>query len=155
MNLSNILKNEFIVCQHIEVNKKSLLEKLSAIFAQNQSDLKPILFEAFLKREALGSTAIGHGVAIPHIRTDLFEVPKLAIIQLKKSINFDAEDKRPVDLIFALIAPENDHSSHLNLLAECANLLSQEQARQKIRAAQTTQEMANTLKDMMVTLEKS
>ena len=153
MTLKTLLKNEFIVCQHCEVNKKSLFEKLSFIFS-NDKPSQSILFDAFIKREALGSTALGYGVAIPHIRTSSVSQPQLCIIQLKTPINFDADDKRPVDIIFAIVAPETGVNNHLNLLAECSRLLVQKSVREQIRQAKTSNDIINIINQMTQSLEK-
>ena len=149
MKLEAILKNDFILCQHHFDNKKSLLEYISIIFTQNMSPkIKDLIFDAFLERENLGTTALGYGVAIPHIRTDIFETPQLAIIQLKTPIEFGAEDRQPVDIIFALIASNSHHNEHLELLAECSKLLIQPELRQKLRNSMTISNIISTIKQM-------
>jgi PTS system nitrogen regulatory IIA component len=153
MNLTSLLKKELILCQHIEINKKSLFERLSHLFSNNMNHTTELL-DAFISRESLGSTALGYGVAIPHIRTKLLSQPQLAIIQLKTPINFDADDKRPVDIIFAIIVPEEDINNHLNILAECSGLLTQKKFREKIRQAKTSSNIMTIINQMITPLEK-
>lgn len=152
MNLTLLLQPNHIQCQQDVTNKKSLLEKLSFLFS-NSTEEKLMLFDAFLSREDLGSTALGHGVAIPHIRTALVTNPKLAIIHLSTPINFDAEDSKPVDIIFAIIAPENNCSEHLNLLAQCSSLLSSPNFRDNIRQANNADDVYKLINTTAHSLE--
>jgi PTS system nitrogen regulatory IIA component len=148
MKLKEITNNELIKC-HIEVaSKKMLLELVSQLFsnvlhieADNQ------LFDDFIAREKLGSTALGHGVAIPHIRSKVTATPMLAILQLQSSIDFDAEDHRPVDIIFALVVPHDANNEHLQLLAECSSILVQQENRKLIRAATEPQDIMRVIEN--------
>lgn len=136
MKLLQLLDKQLIACQQCSPTKKAVLELISEKFAQlAKPSAKHEIFDAFIEREKLGSTALGHGIAIPHIRMSIFEQPKLSIIQLNQAVDFGAEDQRPVDLIFALIAPENGINDHLNLLAECSALLIKPHMRQQLRLA--------------------
>lgn len=147
MKIEQILDEQLIACQLTIPSKKALLIKLSQLFATKLADnaQEAPLFDAFIDREKLGSTALGHGVAIPHIRSGLFKTPQLAIITLAKSIDFDAADHRPVDVIFSLIAPNECVDEHLNLLAACSQQLAQVQIRHQLRAADSPQAIINAL----------
>ena len=146
MKLKEITNSELIKC-HIKVaSKKMLLELVSQLFsdvlhleADNQ------LFDDFIAREKLGSTALGHGVAIPHIRSKATSTPMLAILQLQSPIDFDAEDHRPVDILFALIVPHDANNDHLQLLAECSSILIQQKNRKLIRAASESQDIMRVI----------
>lgn len=151
--LGSLLKNDLVCCGYDAINKKSLIEKISGLFSAYTTTPTEQIFDAFLEREQLGSTAIGHGVAIPHIRTTLFIKPQLAILTLNNPIDYDAADQRPVDIIFALIAVENSNNEHLSLLAECSGLLSQAEVRAQLRHAQTNLELMELLQSMMYSIE--
>lgn len=119
-----------------ESNPKRVFEYLSQLFAERQPALKQQdIFTAFINRERLGSTAIGHGIAIPHIRLANITQPLSAFLQLKERIDFDAPDNEAVDLIFALIVPEDAPDAHLNLLAQLAQLFSSDDVRTQLRNA--------------------
>lgn len=149
MKLETLLQKQFILCQQQITSKKALLEQLSLLLSKKLTkDQQFQLFDAFIDREQLGSTALGHGVAIPHIRSNIFNETKFAIIQLEKAIDFGAEDHRPVDIIFALVAYENDTNEHLNLLAECSTLLIQPSIRQQLRQANNSSDIMNIIKQM-------
>lgn len=93
------------------------------------------IFDAFLTRERLGSTGLGHGVAIPHGRVPGNERTLAAFVRLEHGVDFDASDQQPVDLIFALLVPENSTEIHLQTLATLARLFSDEAFCQQLRAA--------------------
>ena len=103
-------------------SKKRLLELISLTLAKKNRDLSSReIFESLCAREHLGSTALGNGVAIPHGRVDNTEGVEALFLQLVKPLPFDAEDGKPVDLIFALAVPKHcteDHSKLLSSIAE-------------------------------------
>jgi len=85
------------------------------------------------EREALGSTAIGHGIAIPHGRAPALERPRGALLKLEKPVDFGADE--PVDLVFAIAVPAHYTHQHLMLLSELAELFSVPDIRQALREA--------------------
>lgn len=72
---------------------------------------------ALERREALGSTGVGQGIALPHARLDALRRPFGCLIRLRDAVAFDAVDERPVDLVFLLLLPADAQGSHLNALA--------------------------------------
>jgi nitrogen PTS system EIIA component len=114
-------------------SKKRTLELLSKLLTE-QADLMPHqpILTALLEREKLGSTAMGHGVAIPHARIPDLLHPIIAMIRLHEPIAFD--DDAQVDLIFGIIVPENEDQLHLDLLQAIATRLQDEATRQTIRS---------------------
>ncbi len=123
--------------------KKRLLEYVAHACAP--ADLENEFFEALLEREKLGSTSLGHGVALPHARVPQIEKPVAVFIRLKDPIPYDSHDDAPVDLIFGLFVPENEHTTHLHLLSEVATLLNQASARDAIRQARSADDIWNIL----------
>ncbi len=136
MGVNNLLTVDHIY-NHIEVDsKKRLLELLS----QKATEIRPGLsssdvFDALLSRERLGSTGIGHGVAIPHCRLQGLDDAIGLLLILQKSIKFDAIDQKPVDIVFGLLVPEEATEDHLKLLANVAKLLDDESTREQLRAS--------------------
>lgn len=90
------------------------------------------VFHHLAEREKLGSTGIGHGIALPHARTGSIKVPTIAILSLTDDVDYDAIDSLPVQLAVGLIVPQDADETHLKLLAELATLFSNEQLRNKI-----------------------
>jgi nitrogen PTS system EIIA component len=96
-------------------------------------------------RERLGCTALGHGVAIPHCRIDNVTEIRSAIIKLDTGIEFDAPDNKPVDLIFALLVPQQANQEHLETLSELAQFLSNEENRVRLRDCHNAQAILDAL----------
>lgn len=125
MNISRYLNPESITCKSSIGSKKKLLETLSALLAVKITKLsEQTIFDCLINREKLGSTGLGNGVAIPHGRIDKLESPVCAFIKLDEGIDFDATDNQPVDLVFALLVPEDSTEEHLQVLSIIAEILS-------------------------------
>lgn len=123
MTIADILQPSR-VASHVETgSKKRTLEYLSELIAADNPALDAgKLFERFLERERLGSTGLGKGIAIPHCRISGNDRAMGAFIRLLEPIDFDAIDGQPVDLIFALVVPEEATQEHLDLLAQLAEM---------------------------------
>lgn len=133
-HIVNIITPDRVVNQSTAKSKNEVIKLLSELFSKSATTLNTTqLFNAFIAREELGSTALGHGVAIPHIRSNTATQPLGAFVQLKRSIDFDAEDLQPVDIIFALVVPTDQDNEHLNLLAEISQLFASESFRHQVR----------------------
>ena len=125
MNISDFLIQERVSCCPQVGSKKRLLESISELLARKAPQLsKNEIFDSLISREKLGSTGLGKGVAIPHGRLSGLERPVCAFIKLDQPIEFDALDGQPVDLVFALIVPENSTDEHLQILSSIAALFS-------------------------------
>lgn len=97
------------------------------------------LIEALLAREALGSTGIGHEVAIPHARWPGIGRLALALGRTDKGLDFDAIDGQPTRLFFLLVTPEQDHDEHLHLLARLARLMKAPKTREALLGVDSVQ----------------
>ncbi|MGV8941487.1 MAG: PTS sugar transporter subunit IIA [Lysobacter sp.] len=86
-------------------------------------------------RERLASTAIGHGVAIPHGRVDFVDDSRGAFLRLSEPVDFGAADGQPVDLVLAMVVPEHSTVKHLQQLAELAEYFSDDGFRTRLRNA--------------------
>ena len=93
--------------------------------------------DSLFARERLGSTGLGHGVAIPHGRIKGLKAPMAAVFQLAQPIGFDAPDELPVNLLIFLLVPEAATQKHLEILSEIAELLSDSQLRENIKSSAT------------------
>jgi PTS system nitrogen regulatory IIA component len=117
-------------------SKKRLLELISVTLAKKNKELSSReIFESLCAREHLGSTALGNGVAIPHGRINGTEGAEALFIQLVKPLPFDAEDGKPVDLIFALVVPKLCTEDHSKLLSSIADRFSDPELLEKLRDA--------------------
>jgi PTS system nitrogen regulatory IIA component len=103
------------------------------------------VFGSFLNRERLGSTALGHGVAIPHGRLSGISKPVGAFLQLKHGIDYEAPDDEPVTLFFALLVPEDSAGQHLDILAKLAELFSDEAVCERLRDVREKDELYRLL----------
>jgi len=133
MLLADLLSADRIVLDQTVSSKKSLLEQAAGLLAQGDDAAgRRDIFEALCQRERLGSTGLGHGVAIPHCRV---EQPGAtgAFLRLRRAIDFDSPDAGAVDLFFALAVPARCSDAHLRLLAGIAELFSDAGRRERLR----------------------
>ena len=114
------------------VDRNSALEAAAALLACDPVEPAQVLSH-LIEREALASTAIGHGIAIPHARIAGLPGPRGALLRLTTAVAFG--DGEPVDLVFALAVPEHYPHQHLLLLSELAQLFSDADVREALRAA--------------------
>lgn len=136
MQLSELLGNNSIACNVDAQSKKRALQELSELIAAKQQGLSSSdVFDSLLNRERLGGTGIGHGAAIPHGRMKNCQNITGAFIQLQNGVDFDAIDDQPVDLLFALIVPEESTDEHLKTLAMLATMFNDENFRSQLRNA--------------------
>jgi len=142
---------QFIVAERVGVNleigsKKRLLEVLGELLASGSSVLSPeAVFEHLLERERLGSTGLGHGIALPHARMKEIESPLGAFARLREGVEFDSIDERPVDLAFALLVPQSANELHLQLLSGLAAKLSDPRLRESLRGSASAEEIVQLL----------
>ena len=124
--LAQLLTPERTACQVPGLSKKRLFETLARIIREEQLSLSyDEVFSQLIARERLGSTGLGEGIAIPHCRIGNCSQPMGTLLTLSEPIDFDAPDNQPVDLVFALLVPEEAHQQHLETLASLARLFSQ------------------------------
>lgn len=123
MELADILaKDSVITCPRVR-NKHELLEILAEKSAQHVGMDKAVVLDALLKREDLGSTALGNGIAIPHGKLPGLTGVSAAFMRLDEPVDFDSLDDQPVDLVMMLLAPVGAGADHLKALARVARLL--------------------------------
>jgi PTS system nitrogen regulatory IIA component len=118
----------------LKVNgKKQTLQELAAKAAELCGQNERTVYEILLQREKLGSTGVGHGIAIPHGK--LAKLNKLfgLFARLDRPVDFEALDGEPVDLVFLLLAPEGAGADHLKALARVARLLRAPEIARKLR----------------------
>ncbi len=149
MELTDLISPERIACNVEATSKKRALETLSDLISTADSQCSSIeVFSSLLARERLGGTGVGHGVAIPHGRLKNSADKTIgALIKLKYGVDFDTLDNKPVDLLFALLVPENSTDEHLQVLAVLASLFDQEDFREKLREADSPDKVFQLIKE--------
>ncbi|MDW3223750.1 MAG: PTS sugar transporter subunit IIA [Paracoccaceae bacterium] len=134
MDFSKLLKPEAVKVLTSASSKKRLMQDLGDL-AEHAYGLKSDdVLEALLSREALGPTGVGHGVALPHARLNGLDAVVGAFVLLDKPIDFNSVDRQPVDIAFALFAPEDAGVEHLKALAMVSRTLRDASICTKLRA---------------------
>ena len=124
MNLTEILKRDFILEELEARNQHEVLDELVRVFAMGGVRFDPeAMLQVLLERERLGSTGIGEGIAIPHGKLQGLDEILLSFGRSSEGISFDAMDGKPVHLFFLLMAPENSAGLHLKILAKISRML--------------------------------
>ena len=141
--LINSMLNEDRTRAKIEgASKKRVLESLATIFAESIGDVDAdTLFQSLVQREKLGSTGIGEGIAIPHCRFDTRGKTYGACVSLNEPIDFDSVDGLPVDIVFAMLVPENAEQNHLEALATLAESMQKSSYVSALRKANTDSQL--------------
>lgn len=136
MNLiSRHLNAAHIVLDAAYTNKKRAFEAIAQLFENHGSLSRSAAYDALFTRERMGSTGLGHGVAIPHGRVKGLKDTLCSVVRLANPIPFEAPDGLPVQLLVVLLVPENANQKHLDLLGELAALLSSAAFRQELLTA--------------------
>ena len=139
MNLiSPILLPENVMLDAESTSKKRVLERVGVLFENTRQVSRSQVFDSLFAREKLGSTGLGHGVAIPHGRIKGLREAVAAFIKTQAPIPFDAPDGQPVNLIFVLLVPERATDLHLQLLGELAQMFSDKTFREQLQASEDT-----------------
>ena len=122
--LAAILPVEQVLVGVDATSKKRAFEEAGLLFESLHGLSRALVTDSLFARERLGSTGLGHGVAIPHGRIKGLKSPMAAVFQLAQAIGFDAPDEQPVKLLIFLLVPEAATQKHLEILSEIAELLS-------------------------------
>lgn len=125
-------------------DKNDLLDQLGDVLADGTS--AAVARDALRSRERLGGTGLGHGVAIPHGRSSAVEHASAAFVRLARPVDFGADDGVPVDLVAALLVPAHFTDQHLKLLAELAELFSDNAVTTALREAPDADALLATLR---------
>ncbi|MGE4011384.1 MAG: PTS IIA-like nitrogen regulatory protein PtsN, partial [Alphaproteobacteria bacterium] len=136
------------VIAHLKVTgKKQALQELARRAADLCGRDERQIFDVLLERERLGTTGVGHGIAIPHGK--LTGLPRLIglFARIDQPINFDAIDDQPVDLIFLLLSPEGAGADHLKALARISRLMRDRVICEKLRGSDKADALYAVLTD--------
>jgi PTS system nitrogen regulatory IIA component len=133
--LSAILPATQVLVAVDATSKKRAFEEAGLLFEAQHGLNRALITDSLFARERLGSTGLGHGVAIPHGRIKGLKQPLAAVFQLAHPIGFDAPDEQPVALMIFLLVPEAATQKHLEILSEIAELLSDAPMRERLKTA--------------------
>lgn len=142
MQVTDLITADRIDCNVEASSKKRALEVLSKLISDSEDTISTNdVFDSLLARERLGATGVGYGVAIPHGRLKNTTRTLGAFVKLNQGVDFDAADHQPVDLLFALLVPEESTDEHLKSLAALANMFSDSDFRDQLRKAGSKDEV--------------
>ncbi|HLS83753.1 MAG TPA: PTS sugar transporter subunit IIA [Arenimonas sp.] len=148
MHLLDLLSPARVKADLAAPGKKRLLEQLAAVLAAGDgAGTERSVYESLCSRERLGSTGLGHGVAIPHGRCAGKATAVGAFVRLAEPVDFGAPDGQPVDLLFALAVPEHYAQQHLMLLSQLAEMFGDEAFRARLREAPDASDLYRLLSD--------
>lgn len=146
MDLGELLDTGAITLRVHAASKRQALNIVAEIAARHLPATAAEITSKLLARETLGSTGVGHGVAVPHARLKGVDRMHGVFVQLDAPIEFGAVDEQPVDLIFALLAPADHPAEHLRALAKVSRALRQADLREQLRQARS----ADAVRALMV-----
>jgi len=122
--LARILPQENVLLDLDASSKKRVFEQVGLLFENNAGLARAAVFDNLFARERMGSTGLGHGVAVPHGRIKGLKAPLGAFVRLANPIPFESPDGRPVNLLVFLLIPDNVTQQHLEILSEIAEMFS-------------------------------
>jgi len=136
MSDSSLIPADAVLLDSQASSKSALIAEIIGLLPSIDSDQA---MAVVMEREKLGSTGIGHGIAIPHGRMPDLDAPVTALARHAKGVDFDAIDGQPVHIVVLLLAPEREDRSHLEMLASVARTLQKEHVRQAIMQADSAE----------------
>ena len=135
MELSEILSTDAVISQLNATSKKRLLQEIARVAEDVYGLPSKEIFTALQDRELLGPTGMGNGVAIPHARLSCIDEVKGIFVRLEHPVDYESVDSQPIDLVFALFAPEGAGAMHLKSLARVSRTLRDQTICAKLRSA--------------------
>lgn len=132
-NIAKILPQENVLLDLDVSSKKRAFEQAGLLFENNCGIARSTVSENLFARERLGSTGLGHGVAVPHGRIKGLKNPIAAFVRLQEAIPFESPDGQAVSLLIFLLMPDNVTQQHLEILSEIAEMLSDDEFRSNLQ----------------------
>ena len=134
--ISEILPLSRVVLDMEASSKKRLLEQVAQLLHEQVGLPQSDVFDCLVARERLGSTGLGHGVAMPHGRHADVQASCGVFVRLKEAVDFDAPDNKPVSLVFVLLVPESATGEHLEILSHLAERFADKNVRDALLGTQ-------------------
>ena len=147
MEIVDLLTPDDVIPDLKATSKKQALQELAKRAAKGSGQQERAIFDVLLERERLGTTGVGHGIAIPHGKIAGIDRPYGLFARIENPIDFDAIDEQPVDLIFLLLAPEDAGADHLTALAWVSRLLRATAICDKLRGSDNAEAIYALLTD--------
>jgi PTS system nitrogen regulatory IIA component len=135
MPLSEFLSAQRIVVLDDAGSRDAVIDAAARLLVDGTGGDAAAIADSLRQRERMGSTAIGHGVAIPHGRNAAFATTRAAFLRLQPAVDFSAADGEPVDLVFAMAVPADFTQQHLQLLSDIADRCADPDFRAMLRTA--------------------
>lgn len=135
MDLGDMLARDGVIPALKAKSKKQALQDMCEFAARETGLGQRVIFDTLMQRERLGSTGLGRGIAIPHVKLPGLDRIHCLFARLDTPIDFESLDNEPVDLIFLLLAPEHASGDHLKALARISRLLREPSTLERLRAA--------------------
>ncbi|MEI8349951.1 MAG: PTS sugar transporter subunit IIA [Candidatus Omnitrophota bacterium] len=147
MKISDYLKKEFCIMDLKATNKEAAIREIACLLSdRGKVKDKERFIQDILERESLGSTGIGHKIAIPHSRTDVIDGFAIGFGRSRAGIDFKALDDDKVNLIFLMGADPQELNLYLRLLAELSKLLMENAFRRELLSVSTAEEVVEVIK---------
>jgi len=129
IDIATILPLQNVVLDLEVSSKKRVFEQAGLLFENNCGIAHSIVYDKLFARECVGSTGLGHGVAVPHGRVKGLKTPLAAFVRIAEPIPFESPDGQPVKLLIFLLIPDNVNQQHLEILSEIAEMFSSDKFR--------------------------
>lgn len=148
MKFSELINENYIIPEFKGSTKKQVLEELVEALALNKGEIDKVeLLNALLEREKLGSTGIGDGVAIPHGKLNGLDNIILLFGKSGQGVDFDAIDRKPVCMVFLLVAPADSAGLHLKALARLSRMLREKEFKNSLLMASDAENLLKIIID--------
>jgi PTS system nitrogen regulatory IIA component len=147
MKISELLDKESVFNQVNCSSKKCALEKISHIAAEKLNIDAQQLFNSLIAREKIGSTGVGHGIAIPHVKIDSAYPATAIFMQCTSGIDYDSFDGNKVDILFAIFVPEDKCQQYLKALSEVSKKLLDKAYLRQLRNADSNEHLYQLLQN--------
>ena len=146
MSLQEIIKPDGVLCNASARSKKHCLEILAELLIRNSPDLaSDEIFECLISRERLGCTSLDKGAAFPHCRVSGIEESVAVLIKLSEPVEFDSPDGEPVDIVLGMMVPENIDDTHRAEIKLIADVLSDQDLRERLREVNSSSDLYDAL----------
>lgn len=147
MKISTLLTEDLIASQIECTSKKSALEIISHLATKSLGIDSQILFNKLIAREKIGSTGVGNGVAIPHVKIDKSLPATGVFLQCTSPIDFDAQDGNKVDVLFAIFIPEDQCDTYIQALPNISKILLNKAFLKQLRHAKGSEMLLEILSE--------
>lgn len=149
MEVNEFINQNLIKMDLQSTDKDSVIKEMIEIMAENEiiTDKEEVIKKA-MEREAKGTTGVGKGVAIPHVKSNAVKRPAVAFGRSDKGIDYGSMDDKPSHLFFLITVPEESHDDHLKLLAQLSRNLVHDDFRVSLLEAKDAEEVMSILENI-------